>query len=352
VSRLSKVFAPNWEALNFTRSLAVLGVMVMPLIALTALGEEDYWLSASFGALFVGLSDLEGDYATRAQRMGVVAVIGALLTLLGFGIGTHGWGLVVLAAFVVTLVAGLALKFGVHRFVTAYLLNVWFIIALGLPATYALGGVKTHAGLQALAWIAGSALWVALLGVLWLARGRGSQPSPFPEIPGDTSPRELTRPVILFAVIRALALSAAVAIAFGLHLPNAYWMPIATLVAMKPNLEESAFVAEQRLAGAIVGAGVASLFLLTVDGKHALEAIIVLLAALGGALRTVNYALYTAAIAALVLIAANLPNPSNLSDEVDRVLYTFAGLAIGVAVMFLANLLAKRRAPAVAPAAT
>jgi len=61
----------------------------------------------------------------------------------------------------------------------------------------------------------------------------------------------------LFAVIRAVATSIAAAIAFGLHLPNADWMPIATLIAMKPSLHDSALAAEQRLAGAILGAAVA-----------------------------------------------------------------------------------------------
>jgi hypothetical protein len=42
----------------------------------------------------------------------------------------------VLAAFAVTLVAGLAVMFGVHRFVTAYLLNVWFIISLAVAAGF------------------------------------------------------------------------------------------------------------------------------------------------------------------------------------------------------------------------
>ena len=55
--------------------------------------------------------------------------------------------------------------------------------------------------------------------------------------------------MILFVLIRAIALSVAIAIAFGLHLPNADWMPVATLVAMKPSLEQSTLVAEQRLPG-------------------------------------------------------------------------------------------------------
>jgi hypothetical protein len=37
--------------------------------------------------------------------------------------GGDAWGWLVLAAFAVTLLAGLAVMFGVHRFVTAYLLN-------------------------------------------------------------------------------------------------------------------------------------------------------------------------------------------------------------------------------------
>jgi hypothetical protein len=258
-SRMSKVFAPDWSRINLNRALGVLAVMAIPLGVSIATGQEKYWLSASFGALFVGLSDQGGDFAKRVARMGIVGVIGAVLTLLGFGIGTHGWGLVALASFMVTLVAGLAVKFGVHRFVSAYLLNVWFIICVGLPGTYALEGVRTHAERQALAWLAGSALWIAAAGVLWLVRGRGSQPSPFQEIPADTAPRELTGPVIMFAVIRALAVSLAIAIAFGLELPNAYWMPIATLVAMKASLEQSALEAEQRLAGATVGAIFATL---------------------------------------------------------------------------------------------
>ena len=134
--------------------------------------------------------------------MGIFAVIGALLTLLGFGVGGGGWGLVVLAAFVVTLLCGLAVKFGAHRFVAGILLSTWFIIAIVLPVEYTLDRVSTHAWSQALAWLAGSALWIAFAGVVWLAGGRESRPAPFPEIPGDISPRKLTRPIVLFAVLR------------------------------------------------------------------------------------------------------------------------------------------------------
>ena len=109
-------------------------------------------------------------------------------------------------------------------------------------------------------------------------------------------------------------------------------------------------MAEQRLAGAVIGALVAALVLLTLDNKHALELIIVIFGAFAASFRVVNYAIYCAAIAATVLIAMDLPNPANLAAEGHRVLFTFLGVGIGVAVMALAALIQKRSAKSVAPA--
>ncbi len=350
MNRLAAVFKLNRKGLNAARGLEVLVVMLVLLVVLLALGQEKYVLSVLFAVLFVGLSDPGGDYGDRLREMALVGVIGALLTALGFGLGARGWGWVVLAVFVVTLLSGLALKYGMHRFVAGLLLNVWFLIAVGLPASYKLDHVTTNAWAQALAWLIGAALWIAFTLLMWLARGRGPHPSHVPEIPGSIKPIPLTKPVILFAIIRAVALSISMAIAFGLQVPNAYWMPIATLVAMKPSLEQSVLVAEQRLAGAIMGAALAALVLLTITNKHALEIIIVILAAVAASIRTVNYALYAAAIAGLVLIGMDIPHPSNFAAEGRRVLFTLAGVGIGVLVMLLANMLQKRSAPAAAVA--
>lgn len=231
------------------------------------------------------------------------------------------------------------------------LLNIWFLIALALPAGYRLDHVHTSAWAQALAWLVGSALTLVYVTVVWLARGRTAQPQPGADVlPGSTEPVPLSRQVILFAVIRAVAVSIAVAIAFGLHQPNADWMPVATIVAMKPSLQQSALVTEQRLAGAVIGAVVAAAFLLTVDTKIALEVVIAVLSALAGSVRAVNYAWYCAAVAGAVLIGMDLPHPSSRADEGRRVLFTFAGVGIAVIVMFLASQLSKR-APAAAQAA-
>ncbi|MFF9279788.1 FUSC family protein [Streptomyces griseosporeus] len=90
-------------------------------------------------------------------------------------------------------------------------------------------------------------------------------------------------------MIRAVAVAAAVAIAFGLDVQNADWMPVAALVVMKPGLGQSALVAAQRLTGTVTGAVLAAVVLLAVDNKVAMGAIIVVLGGLAGAIRAVNY---------------------------------------------------------------
>jgi uncharacterized membrane protein YccC len=209
------------------------------------------------------------------------------------------------------------------------LLNTWFVLALGVAASNHRVGVATHAWKQALAWLIGSAVWAVVLGIVWLANGRKPPPRPVPEIPGDLSPRPLTPPLVAFSLLRALAMAVAVAIAWGFDLPNAYWMPLAALISMKPTLEQTRLVAAQRLVGALIGAVLAAVFLLSIDNKHALEVLIGLLIALGATIRLVNYALYTACIAFGALVALDLPNPANLSAEGERVLYTLVGVGIG-----------------------
>ena len=90
----------------------------------------------------------------------------------------------------------------------------------------------------------------------------------------------------------------------------------------------------------------AAVVLLAVDNKTTLEVIIVVLFAVAASIRFVDYAWYTAAWPGL-LIAMDVPHPSNFADEGRRILFTFAGVGIAVIVMFLADLLRKRTAKAV-----
>ena len=207
MSRLAAVFEINRTGFNLTRALQLLCVLAVPLVVLGALDQEKFVLSAVFAVLFVALSDPGGAYSTRWREMAGVGIVGTALTALGFALGGGPWGWVVLAAVAVTFISGLALRFGVHRFVAALLLNTWFLIALSVPAAEHLTFANSDWWGQSLAWLGGSALWIAFALVVWLARGETTQPSHFPEIPDDMTSTALSKPVILFMAIRACLVS-------------------------------------------------------------------------------------------------------------------------------------------------
>ena len=364
MSWLSKVFALNPAGLNWPRAVMFLDVALVPLVVFWAIGHEQYLLSAVFGLLFAGLADPGGGFGRRGSHVGVFALIGAGVTALGFGIGGDAWGWLVLAAFAVTLVAGLAVAFGVRRFVDALLLNLWFIVTLGVASSFHHANITSYTWAQVLAWAGGSALWIAVTFLWWLIRKREDRPQPVAELPGDTSRQKLTRPLIMFALIRAVAIAGAVALAFGLDLPHGYWLPIAAIVAMKASLQQTTLVAAQRLVGALIGAAAAALLLLIPASEHGLrllsverglEVVAIVLLMHGAAVRFWHYALYCGAIAAGVRIFVDLPQPGNYAAVGYRVLWTLCGVGIGVLVMLLAGLLARRTAkrpsqPATQPA--
>ena len=347
MSQLAKVFSVNRKGFSLLGGVAIAGILLVIWFAIAQLDQQKYVVSVIFAVLTTALSDPGGGYGKRAWGMGAFGLGGAAVTALAFFVGTHAWGFVVFALFMVTLLAGLAVKFGLHRFSVGLLLNIWFVIAVFLPVSYRADRIKTTGGDQALAWLIGSSAWIALIGIVWLVSRRKWRPRPVIDLPGEPfTAVKLTRPVVLFALIRALALAASAAIAYGFNEPNADWMVIATLIAMKPSIEQSRLVGLQRVIGAGMGAVVAIPILLAVHDKDALVVIIILLAAIGASIHGVNYAYYTAAIASAALIAADLPHPTNYAAEGRRVLFTFIGVGIAVVVMFIADRMQTRSAKA------
>ncbi len=337
------MLAADGQKLNVKAGAAIAVLLFLLWFLIVQTNQQKYFVPVVFAVLLVAQSDPGGTIGRRMAGMSLFALLGALVTAFGFYVGDEAWGFVVLAVFALTLACGLAVKLGVHRFAAGLLLNVWFLVVLSL-ATHDTGHLKISPWNQALAWLIGASAWVALMVFIWLvSRGRW-EPAPVMDLPGSQSPVQLTRPIVLFALIRSVALAASTAIAFGAGLASADWMPIATIVAMKPSLEQSKLFGEQRLVGAAMGAAAAIPILILVGSKHAVEVIIILLAGLGIAIKGVNYAYYAGAIACAALIAADLPQPTDYAAEGRRVLFTFIGVLIGVFVMFVADRLQKKSA--------
>jgi hypothetical protein len=300
--------------------------------------------------------DPGGSYGSRVLRLAGFGLIGAALTALAFGISGDASGWLVLAAFAVTLVAGLAVVLGQHRAAAAMFLSTWFIIALATAFTYHQGHETSDTWAQVVAWAGGVAVWIAFTFVVWLVRGRKDQPAPIAELAGDTPRRPLTGPFIMFALIRAVAVAATAALAFGLNLPHGAWLIFGAFAATKPSLDETTVRGVQRLAGTLIGAALAGLLLLIPANEqgpqlasivHGLNLVAIVLFVHAAAMFFWNYSFFEAAIVAGVLILVDLSHPANYSAEGDRVLWTVCGVAIAVLVMLVGGLLGKLAAPKV-----
>jgi hypothetical protein len=359
VGWLAEVFQLNPAGLQWPRAVMFLDIALVPLVLFWAIGYEQYLLSALFGALWTWLADPGGSYGQRVSRMAIYAATGAGLTALGFGIGGDAWGWLVLAASAVTLVASLAVvMFGPRGFVNALMLNIWFIIALAVAFGFHHSShhITQYTWAQTLAWTGGAALWIVVSFIWWLISGRHQdQPQPIAELPGDTSRQKLTPPIVVFAVLRTVVIAGTSAIAFGANPSHGVWLVFSALIAMKPSLEQSTVTAMQRLAGALIGAGVAILLLLipaNVHGLHlvavtlGLEAVALVLLAHAAATRFLSYAVFYTFVSAGVLTLLDVLQPTDYSAEGYRVLWVFCGVAIGVVVMLLAGLLGRRKAKA------
>jgi uncharacterized membrane protein YccC len=250
--------------------------------------------------------------------------------------------------FAVTLICGLSLKFGPAIFTAAVLLNAWFLVAISVPDYANLDAASSGWREQTLAWLVGAAVWMAVVLVGWLVRGGKARASHFPESKGN-APEALSQPVVLYILSRAVAVSITVAIAWGLDLPYAEWLPMAAFITMKTSLGQSTLRAEQRIVGTLIGALIATAFLLTVDNVDVLAVVILVAATLAASFYAANYAIYVLGLVTGVLISTVLANPSDAAVA-QRVLYTFIGLGIGVGVTLLADLINKHSAKAVAPA--
>jgi hypothetical protein len=333
----------RWGAFNWRSAIGCVILTAVVVLVMTALGLGRYATSALFGAVFTAASAATGKYRFVVARMIGYALIGAALTVLGFWVSGMAWGWVALSAFVVTLIAGLPARYGIRGLTNAVFLASWFLIALGLAAGYTAAGTPTPAWAQALAWLAGAAAWTVYITIGWLARGRPELAQRVPELPGDSTPIPLSRGMVVYAGIRALAVAASVAIASGLSLPDAQWMSIATLAAMKTDLAQTAARGTQRFIGATAGAVLALLLLLLIGDPVVLGLVIAILLALAVGTFTVNYALYAGFTAAAVLTALGIPDPANHTAELDRALFTLIGVVVGVLITLIANALTRPR---------
>jgi Fusaric acid resistance protein-like len=314
--------------------------LFLPLLVLKWLGHEELWLSFAFGAIYTRATYIavdDGAASSRRWSIGFV-LVGTVLTALAYLLGGANWIVVVLAVFVNTFLSYLPSAYSPHGATGGVLLNFWFLIALS--TTSALGKPPSEtwplAGPQALAWLTGGAFWM-VFALVWRALFDWRPESYHPAPDQNLSAGRISRPLVSFAGYAALAVASATAVAWGFHVPDADWMPLGALVAMKPKFDASVYIAGQRVAGALIGAILAALLLTLVSDRTILLVLIVVFVGIGNAVHDANYALFYACISTEVLISLGLPHPGDLAENWARVAWTLVGVGIAISVTFVAD---------------
>jgi hypothetical protein len=217
---------------DWPRGVAILSLMLLPLVAFLSIRQEEYLLSAVFGVLFAGLADPGGSYRLRVSRVAACWLVAAALTALGFAVSAGAWGWLVLAASAVTLAGALVTLLGVRTFAVGLLLNVWFVVFLGVTFGFYQFNLVHHdqgAGhvwAQLAAWTGGTALWIAVTFAGQLVRGHRDVPRTDGEFGSDPSRWELTWPVIMSVETRAVVIAGTAALAFAVSLSYGSWLPV------------------------------------------------------------------------------------------------------------------------------
>lgn len=333
------LFEIKKDKVNWGLGLRLIVVLIVPLIVLGVLGLTQYWANVSFGALFVGMSDiftLKAPIGYRMRRLGIITLAGALLTALGLVMGVN-WELEVLGTFVITLLCGATLAWGKPAALAAYLINIWFIASLSFH-----GGTAKALPLG-LAWLIGGALY--MLSALVRFERQHSPPVAAQATASSQSPKSIfatyfalfrfTNPQFRYVLLKALAVTVGAAIGFGFGIPYAHWIPIYTLVILQPDYEQTLDNFLLRMIGTILAAALASVLLFSVHNQYLLALIVVVFAFFTAAMRMANMLIYIFFDTAAILLLLDFSTPGSLTDVWARMLNVFIGALISVVVVFL-----------------
>jgi hypothetical protein len=317
-------------------------------------------IAAVLGAAATLLAAGRGTLRSRLVHGSAVAVAGSLLTVVGIWSGEKGW-IAGLVAGLVTFGATLFAAYGKAAVTSAFVLNLWVLLAQGFSASD-----KTTEGLAA-SFLVGGVLAVALQPLRALASHRrgteplagedlDSRPDDAPSAGWATMRAALTpeSPIFRFAVIRGLVIGSAALAGAYLFEAYPYWAALAAFVILKSDPAESVASGVHRAVGTVAGAAIAIALVHNIDSRPVLTAVVAVAAVLMVASQRANEAVYAFFLTIVLLLALRLVQADVETALAERVWATLLGVGLAIAVMaFLAtaadNAPAEESAPSAEP---
>jgi uncharacterized membrane protein YccC len=139
--------------------------------------------------------------------------------------------------------------------------------------------------------------------------------------------------VFRHALRLALAVTAATAIYRLGQVPRGYWVPMTTLLVLKPEFRETFVTGSARIVGTLIGGGLATLLTLALGPHHSvLVTLLLIFVWLGYSLFRASYVLFTICFTAYVVFLLTLSGVAGTQVAEYRILNTIAGGMIALLV--------------------
>ncbi|TDB99295.1 FUSC family protein [Actinomadura sp. 7K534] len=128
----------------------------------------------------------------------------------------------------------------------------------------------------------------------------------------------------------AVLVTLATAISAALRLPHGQWLPVTVLLSLRDTFRQTLTRVEQRVFGGAAGAAVAAVLLALAPSPPHIVALMTVFAAVGFAVRSVSFALWSVCSTPLVMMLMDLSHLSSWDVALQRIAMVAAGGAIAV----------------------
>ena len=328
----------EWPQLHWPASLRRTPALVLALLGGLALHQAGAGILATAAALSVGLAGLRQIDGSRFTTMVLTTATMAACAIVGTWSGNYH-----ILALLVTVLAG----FG-GGLLTVLNEDVGWIALQGSIALLVATTFPSH-GLQAVlrggAILAGGSLQVVILLASWRVAGISRLGDEF-QVPGGAAPmpdfyhelfRSIGRCLVFtsksfhFAIHVAVTLAIAIELDHQLHLKNGYWLPMTTLVVLKPDFYRTYSGSIERMIGTLAGVLVASAITFVLHPAGWL--LIALVGACGlmsYALLKVNTVLFAGALTSMVVFMIAVSGSSEILTMEHRLVNTVLGCTVAL----------------------
>jgi hypothetical protein len=336
---LRDILKIDWSQTRVISSLPCTVAIALTLVAGSALGRPLGGMIAASGAMSVGFGAFQRLGRSRVTPM-LWASIGMAVCTAAGSLATHSVVALALTTAAVGFLYGLMTAVSGGTAWISLQCAIFALVATGFPAAW-------KSVIERALLVLGGGLLQLLLVLFFrrldLALAAG--------IPADTFGGARSTLVTLranlswrsaefrYAVRLAVTLAVAAVSARYFALPNGYWVPMTALLVLRTDLHETLTRGFARMAGTILGAGVATLLIsLFRPGPPMLAALVVIFAWLCYSTLTVNYGTFAASVTAYIAFLLALGGLPEAEVAYHRVANTCLG---GVVALFASLVAAK-----------